>query len=136
LFDDDDSDASSDDDEDGRGELKGRARWLKKVVAAKSQEEEGKKRATTFYFPFTQIPRYHPINLFLYVLCNIQCFFSSRDREKKKLRDQKALEKKRARLEDNANKVKGPAWTGITPPLSPPTPLHVIQCTYTHLMLR
>ena len=40
LFDDDDSDASSD-DEDGRGELKGRARWLKKVVAVKSQEEEG-----------------------------------------------------------------------------------------------
>ena len=46
-------------------------------------------------------------------------FFSAREREKKKIRDQKALEKKRARLEDNANKVKGPAWTGMN---SPPLP--------------
>ena len=53
LFDDDDSDASSDDDEDGRGELKGRARWLKKVVTAKSQEEEGN---VQHILSFTQMP--------------------------------------------------------------------------------
>ena len=57
-------------------------------------------------------------------------FFSAREREKKKIRDQKALEKKRARLEDNANKVKGPAWTGIKkliPPPLPPCLPHAIQ---------
>lgn len=76
LFDQDDSDSDeSSDDEDGRGELKGRARWLKKVPTAKSQEEE------------------------------------AREREKKRLRAEKTLEKKRARMDDQASAVKkGPVW--------------------------
>ena len=63
-------------------------------------------------------------------------FFSAREREKKKIRDQKALEKKRARLEDNANKVKGPAWTGIKKLIPPPSPSLPASCNTNALYRR
>jgi len=76
LFDQDDDDSDEDsEDDDGRGELKGRARWLKKVVTAKTPEDEAK------------------------------------EREKKRLRAEKALEKKKAKMEEQAGLAKrSAAW--------------------------